>query len=82
MAPSLDLPQVVDLMNFRVEYVSPRPLFMSRSGRASQRELLNKQDEGLFIASTLSSASIDNLKAFAIALYSATVTRTSKAVTY
>ena len=38
MGPSLDLPQV-ELMNFRVEYVRPRikqPLFMLRSGRASE----------------------------------------------
>ena len=42
MAPSLVLSQV-DLMNFRVEYVRP----------PSEREVLNKQDEGLFRKSTL-----------------------------
>ena len=50
--------------------------------RRSERDVLNKQDEGLFRKSKPSSASIDNLKASVKALYSATLIRTSKAVTY
>ena len=45
----LDVPQV-DLMNFRVEYVRPRSsrcLGREAAERAT-REVLNKQDEGLF----------------------------------
>ena len=56
-----------------VVYVAKRP---------NEREVLNKQDEGLFRKSTPSSASIDNLKASVKAIYSVTLTRTSKAVTY
>ena len=39
MAPSLDLPEVVDLMNFRVEYISPR------SGRCLCREAAERASE-------------------------------------
>ena len=53
-----------------------------REVRPNEREVLNKQDERLFRKSTPSSASIDNLKASVKAIYSATLTRTSKAVTY
>ena len=56
-----------------VVYVAKRP---------SEQEVLNKEDEGLFRKSTPSSSLIDNLKASAKAIYSATLTRTSKAGTY
>ena len=44
MAPSLDLPQVVDRIEFqgRICWSAKRPLFMSRSGRASERYWINK----------------------------------------
>ena len=43
--------------------------------RPSEREVLNKQDEGLFRKSTLCCVSIDNLKASVKAIYSAKLTR-------
>ena len=48
----------------------------------SEREVPDKQGEGLFRKSTPSCASIENLKASVKAIYSAMLTRTSKAVTY
>ena len=74
MAPSFDLSQV-DLMNFKVEYVRPQ------SGRAGEKNWINKTKDSSESLRCVC-VSIDNLKASVKAIYSAKLTRTSKAVTY
>ena len=45
-AKGVDLPQVDQVMNFRVEYV--RPQSTRCLGREAAKWVLNKQDDGLF----------------------------------
>ena len=63
-------------MNFRVEYVCRKADVVWVAKRPSEREVLKKQDEGLFRKSTLCCVKL--LKASAKAIYSAKLIRISK----